>query len=52
MLLDSGSLIVLSGDARYKWTHGIAPRKTDYINGRKIERKLRLSMTFRKVILQ
>lgn len=52
VLLESGSLVVLSGEARHKWTHGIAQRKTDKFNGIKKARGLRISMTFRKVILK
>jgi alkylated DNA repair dioxygenase AlkB len=52
LMLESGSLVVLSGEARYKWTHGIAQRKTDICNGIKRNRSLRISMTFRKVILK
>lgn len=52
VMLESGSLVVLSGDARHNWTHGIAQRKTDIFKGTKSERQLRISMTFRKVILR
>lgn len=52
IMLESGSAVVLTGDARYKWTHGIAQRKTDKFNEVKTERKLRISMTFRSVILR
>jgi alkylated DNA repair dioxygenase AlkB len=52
VMLESGSLVVLQGDARHKWTHGIAQRKSDTFNGVKTERRLRISMTFRKVILK
>jgi alkylated DNA repair dioxygenase AlkB len=52
VMLESGSLVVLRDDARYKWTHGIAQRKTDNFKGIKTERRLRISMTFRKVILK
>ena len=52
VMLESGSLVVLSGDARYNWTHGIAQRKTDNFNGVKTDRRLRISMTFRKVTLK
>lgn len=45
--LESRSLLVLKGDARYKWKHGIAARKSD--NG--VKRQRRISLTFRKVIL-
>ena len=50
--LESGSLIVLSGEARHNWTHGIAQRKTDNYNGIKTDRRRRISMTFRKVKLK
>ena len=52
IMLESGSLVVLSGEARHNWTHGIAPRKTDNFNGIKTDRRLRISMTFRKVTLK
>ena len=45
------SLIVLRGEARYEWLHGIAPRKSDEWNGHKYERQRRVSLTFRKVII-
>lgn len=45
--LEPRSLLVLKGDARYKWRHQIAARKSD--NG--IKRQRRISLTFRKVIL-
>lgn len=51
LLLEQESLIILSGDARYKWRHAIAPRKTDRINGAEIRRSRRVSLTFRNVIL-
>ncbi len=50
LLLEPRSLLVLSGDARYKWTHAIAPRKTDKFDGAIIARERRVSLTFRKVI--
>ena len=46
------SLLVLSGEARYDWKHGIPPRKSDVIDGRIIPRQRRISMTFRNVILE
>lgn len=50
LLLEPRSLLVLSGDSRYKWTHGIERRKTDTLptNGAKaIKRGRRISLTFR-----
>jgi alkylated DNA repair dioxygenase AlkB len=51
ILLKRRSLIILSGEARYEWKHGIPARKSDLIHGCKIERGRRVSITFRKVIL-
>ena len=51
VMLEPRSLVVISGEARHNWTHGIAARKTDNFNGIKVERQLRISMTFRNVIL-
>lgn len=52
VLLDTKSLVILQGDARYAWTHGISSRKTDAFMGRTIQRRRRVSLTFRKVILE
>ncbi len=51
ILLPCRSLFILEDDARYKWQHGIAARKTDKINGKIIQRQRRISLTFRNVIL-
>ena len=51
ILLEERSLIVLSDEARYDWTHAIPGRKSDMINGQKIYRLRRASLTFRNVIL-
>ena len=50
--LEPCSLIVMQGEARYKWTHRIAPRKKDMYKGEEIRRKRRVSVTFRKVIIK
>lgn len=50
-LLEPCSLIILQDEVRYNWFHGIKPNKTDNYNGRKIVRQRRVSLTFRKVIL-
>ena len=42
-----GSLLVLSGAARYDWLHGIAKRKNDRVEGRRLARGRRVSVTFR-----
>ena len=46
------SLIVLNDEARYEWLHGIAARKWDKWDGRKYERQRRVSLTFRRVIIE
>ncbi|KAF8901113.1 hypothetical protein CPB85DRAFT_135103 [Mucidula mucida] len=49
--LPEGSVIVMTGDARYKWTHGIDKRTADFVDGedggRWLERSMRMSITFR-----
>ncbi len=50
-LLESRSLILLAQDARYKWKHSIAARKTDKFGNEAIARKRRLSLTFRTILL-
>jgi alkylated DNA repair dioxygenase AlkB len=51
-LLQSRSLIVMTGEARYDWLHGIAARHSDVVGGRRLPRDRRVSVTFRKVIVQ
>jgi alkylated DNA repair dioxygenase AlkB len=41
------SLWVVTGDARSKWMHGIAPRLTEVIRGERLVRGRRVSITFR-----
>ncbi|MDG9700679.1 alpha-ketoglutarate-dependent dioxygenase AlkB [Streptomyces sp. DH37] len=49
ILLEPGDVLVMTGEARYDWQHGIPPRKTDRIAGRRISRGRRVSLTFRRV---
>jgi len=51
LYLKERSLIILSGAARYEWQHAIPARKSDVIEGLKIERGRRISLTFRNMIL-
>ncbi len=44
------SLLVLAGEARTAWTHAIAGRKSDVIDGVHCARARRVSVTFRTVI--
>lgn len=41
------SLVILTGDARYRWTHAIAARQSDVVNGERQSRGTRVSLTFR-----
>jgi alkylated DNA repair dioxygenase AlkB len=47
ILLSPGSALVMTGEARYDWTHAIPFRKTDH----GIPRQRRVSLTFRRVIV-
>ncbi|MDE0676559.1 MAG: alpha-ketoglutarate-dependent dioxygenase AlkB [Acidimicrobiaceae bacterium] len=47
--LEPRSLLLIYGDARARWRHGIAKRRSDAWNGQKIERRRRVSITFRTV---
>ncbi len=49
--LEPRSIVVLSGKARHKWLHGIAARKSDKWDGHRVDRERRVSLTFRKVII-
>jgi alkylated DNA repair dioxygenase AlkB len=50
VLLEPRSLVVLAGDARYRWQHTIPHRKSDRYNGAVFPRDRRLSLTFRKIV--
>lgn len=49
--LETGSLVVMKGESRYGWKHSIPARKSDIIDGERITRTRRISLTFRCVIL-
>lgn len=53
VLLPARSLLIMTGEARYAWTHGICPRHNDIIKTESgtttQERGTRVSFTFRKV---
>ena len=51
MLLEERSLVVMQGESRNWWKHGILPHKTDIFDGQTFQRSRRISMTFRKVII-
>ncbi len=43
------SLYIMSGESRYRWTHEMTPGKFDVVEGEKIQRDRRVSVTFRNV---
>lgn len=47
--LEPRSLFILNDDARYRWTHSIANRKSDLVNSLRVPRSRRISLTFRTV---
>ena len=51
VLLPERSLVLLTGDARYRWRHAIAPRMLDVIDGIDVPRTRRVSLTLRTVLL-
>ena len=52
IFLDVGSMLILRGDARTKWMHGIVKRRTDGQGRSRRQRMRRVSVTFRTVELQ
>lgn len=52
LYLEPRSLVALHGPARYEWRHSIAARKSDVVAGESIPRARRVSLTFRKVVLE
>jgi alkylated DNA repair dioxygenase AlkB len=52
VMLRPCSLIVMRGEARYDWLHGIAARQSDTFRGLRFRRGRRVSVTFRKVIVE
>lgn len=49
-LLQRGSCVLLTEEARSVWQHGIAPRKSELTEAGRRPRKRRLSLTFRTVL--
>ncbi|KAK4222190.1 hypothetical protein QBC38DRAFT_490467 [Podospora fimiseda] len=47
--LPARSLLIMCGPARYGYTHGIKPRKTDLVGGEVVMREGRYSVTMRSV---
>jgi len=50
VLADRRSLVIMTGESRYLWRHGIHCRKCDVLSdGRVLNRSKRISLTFRKI---
>lgn len=49
LYVKTNSLYIMSGESRYKWKHEMSSRKSDMVNGIKIKRNRRVSITFRFV---
>ena len=47
--LEPRSVVLMHGDARSMWRHGIAKRHSDAWSGQKLKRQRRVSITFRTV---
>ncbi len=52
IFLTPRSIVVLTGESRYDWRHAIAGRKSDVVEGKRIARSRRISLTYRNVILK
>jgi len=50
LFLNRRSMYLMKDDARYVWTHGIPPRKSDTHLGTKHMRGIRISITFREML--
>lgn len=50
LILAPGSLLILEGPARHEYTHEIPTRTYDMIEGEKVDRQRRVSITFRTII--
>ena len=49
-LLKPKSIVIMKGEARYDWSHGIRKNMSDVIGKDRIERGRRISITFRNII--
>ena len=52
VVLPPRSLFVMDGECRYRRMHGIRDRKIDVIDGLVVERGERISLTFRRVMVE
>ncbi|KAF9095234.1 hypothetical protein BGX23_000843 [Mortierella sp. AD031] len=47
--LEPGSVLTIQGQARYEWEHGIKEVMEDLVDGESVKRKIRVSITLRKM---
>ena len=52
LFIPGNSLLIMSGEARYAWTHGIASRRLDMVDGALLRRGTRVSLTFRRTLAE
>jgi len=50
LILEPRCLLVLTKAARFDWSHAIPARKSDLIEGRRVQRSRRVSLTYRTVL--
>ncbi len=51
IFVEPRTLLIMKNESRYNWYHGIPQRKSDKYNNENIKRERRISITFRKVII-
>lgn len=49
LFVKRNSLYIMTGDSRFKWKHEMPSRKSDALNGLKLKRGRRISITFRYI---
>jgi alkylated DNA repair dioxygenase AlkB len=49
LYVNPNSLYIMSGESRYKWTHEMPSTKSDLVDGKRLPRSCRISITFRNV---
>jgi len=49
IMLPPRSAYIMTGESRYKWTHSIPARKSDLVDGKRVQRGKRVSVTFRAI---
>lgn len=52
IFVEPRTLLVMKNESRYNWFHGIPQRKSDKFNNEVIKRERRISITYRKVIIE